>query len=75
MPRAVALCGNCVRVCAAAARQNNAPVSLAGVEAARHDQGKPEKRADGRAARQQFKHLCRTIPNVYQSRSHHFADA
>jgi hypothetical protein len=31
-PKAVALCGNCVSVCAAAARQNNAPVSLAGVK-------------------------------------------
>ena len=31
-PKAVALCGNCVSVCASAARQNNAPVSLAGVK-------------------------------------------
>ena len=31
-PRAVALSGSCVNVCAAAARQNNAPVSLAGVK-------------------------------------------
>jgi hypothetical protein len=66
-PKAVALSGSCVNVCAAAARRNNAPVSLAGVKRRAMTMASPKNAptAAPRVNNSSISDGC--IPKVYRS--------